>query len=303
MLNCSRPRSAGGVWLLRRIASGGATLATLGLVSAMAVATPAIAQDAPAAGDADRPSLEPVPEEAVRERGDRNRQAPPGAGRRGRGDRPEGAGSERGEGPRRRLSPEQIEQVIEVAREVFPDWASRLEELRSADPEAIDRALANNARRLFALAMLRDRNPELYAMKVEELRNQMELRRLSEKLREAAAAGKADEAAGIRKQIRILATRHVDLGLRTRAMELSAMDEAIRRMRIELEEESLARDAAIDTLVEAVEAGRPLEPIDRPPGRGDGAVGRLSRPDDAGGPPRRPRPSPPAGLPPSANED
>ena len=57
--------------------------------------------------------------------------------------------------------------MLETAREIFPEWAERLESLREQDPEGLYRAIAGNARRLFALAMLRDRNPDLFKMKVE----------------------------------------------------------------------------------------------------------------------------------------
>jgi hypothetical protein len=136
--------------------------------------------------------------------------------------------------------------------------------------------------------MLRERNPDLYKMKVEELRNQMELRRLSGLMRELAEAGDDAAIASTREEIRVLAAKHVDLGLRTRAMELAAMDEAIRRMRTELEAESLARDSAIDELVAAVEAGRPPSDEVREPRR-DGEGDRLPSPPG----PRRGRPSPP----------
>jgi hypothetical protein len=225
------------------------------------------------------------PRAGDRRRGDRGRLGPGGGMRWPRG---EGDGPEQGEERGRRLSPEQIELVVETAREVFPEWASRIEALREQDPEGLDRAIAGNARRLFALAMLRERNPDLYKMKVEELRNQMELRRLSGLMRELAESGDQAALASTREEIRVLAAKHVDLGLRTRAMELAAMDEAIRRMRTELEAESLARDAAIDELVAAVEAGRPPSDEVRDPRR-DGEGDRLPPPPG----PRRGRPSAP----------
>lgn len=226
-------------------------------------------------------------------------QPPPRAGDRRRGDRGrfgsgpmrlprgEGDGPDRGDDRPRRLSPQQIELVLETAREVFPEWADRLETLREQDPEGLDRAIAGNARRLFALAMLRERNPDLFKMKVEELRNQMELRRLSARMQELAEAGDQPAIESTREEIRVLAAKHVDLGLRTRAMELAAMDEAIRRMRTELEADSLARDAAIDELVAAVEAGRPPADDDREMRREP--IGEAPPPPG----PRRGRPMPP----------
>ena len=258
----TRKRTIGRLGVESRGSLLGAAVLLAGLALANAASaqqapppTPALPQDAaaPAAPQAAPEASEAPPRAGDRRRGERGRFGG-GPMRFPRGD---GAAPERSDDPMRRLSPEQIELVLETAREIFPEWAERLESLREQDPEGLDRAIAGNARRLFALAMLRDRNPDLFKMKVEELRNQMELRRLSEKMRELAEIG--DEAAidSMREEIRVLAAKHIDLGLRTRAMELAAMDEAIRRMRTELEADSLARDTAIDELVAAVEAGRP----------------------------------------------
>jgi hypothetical protein len=171
-------------------------------------------------------------------------------------------GEPRGDLWRRPLAPEQIEQVIGVAGEVVPEWGERLRALQNSDPEALDRALASSGRRLMSLAALRQRSPELYALKVAELRNQMELRRLGGVLRQALAEGRSDDAAATRAEIRRLAERQVDFGLRTRAEELAAMDAALLRMRLELAEEAKRRQQSIDDLVEAIESGRGAERVD-----------------------------------------
>jgi len=240
----------------------------------------------PPTGGADQVEAAPAPppgdaEVGERRRGDRGaRPGMPPWTRGGRGDR-DGAGA--GADLPRRLSPEQVEMVIEVAKEVFPDWGARLEQMRASDPEALERAIASNARRLFSLAMLRRRNPELYELKASELRNQMELRRLSEALAALRGSGADEEAIGaLRTQIRVLATTQVDLELRTRALELAAMDEALRRMKDELEVDTNARAESIDSLVEAVESGRP--PADDPEQgeRGGGERRDRAAPRDRG---------------------
>ncbi|MBM4104974.1 MAG: hypothetical protein FJ257_01495 [Phycisphaerae bacterium] len=228
-------------------------------------------------------------ESGERRRGDRG--ARPGAPPWPRG----GRGEREGDGSPRRLTPEQVEMVIEVAREVFPEWGERLEQMRASDPEALERAVASNARRLFSLAMLRRRNPELYELKVTELRNQMELRRLSEAMAALRGAGAEEEAIGaLRAQIRVLATEQVDLELRTRALELAAMDDALRRMKDELATDTNARAASIDAMVEAIESGRP--PADDPASgeRVPGERRDRSAPRDRG---PMPPPLPPVAVP------
>lgn len=189
---------------------------------------------------------------------------------------------------RRPLSPERIEEVIAAASEVVPEWGDRLRALRDESPEALDRAIAANGRRLVALSMLRQRSPELYRMKVEELRNHVELRRLGAALRAASAEGRPEVAAELRARVRTLAERQVDFGLRIRAEELAAMDAALRKMRQELEQDAVRREQSISELLEAVEAGEELPepdeiPAERPPRSGE----RM--PPRGAPPPRAPR--------------
>lgn len=187
---------------------------------------------------------------------------------------------------RRPLSPERIEEVIAAASEVVPEWGDRLRALRDESPEALDRAIAANGRRLVALSMLRQRSPELYRMKVEELRNHVELRRLGAALRASSAEGRAEVAAELRARVRSLAERQVDFGLRIRAEELAAMDAALRKMRQDLEQDAVRREQSISELLEAVEAGEELpEPdeiaVERSPRSGERAPPRgapLPRP-------------------------
>ncbi len=192
----------------------------------------------------------------------------------------------RGEFGRRPISPEQIDALIEAASEVVPEWGERLRTLRRENPEGLDRAIAANGRRLVALSMLRQRNPELYRMKVEELRNQMELRRLGGELRAALQENRGEDAEAIRRSVRALAERQVDFGLRIRAEELAAMDAALRKMREELEQEAVRRQQSIAELVAAVEAGEELPEGDEAAGDRMPAGGSGRSPGRGGGPMR-----------------
>lgn len=210
---------------------------------------------------------------------------------------PPSRGDGRPGGQRRPLSPDQIDAIVEVATEVFPDGAARLRELRKQDPEALERVLGRQARRLFALAMLRDRNPELYALKLEELRNQMELRTLAarhaalgtEQVEDTEAASARER---IEARIRAIVEQQVDLGLRVRGLELAAMDEAIRRMRAELAEDAQQRTETIAEMVDLILSGGELPPPEFRPdagprglwgGRGVGRSDRSGRSGRSGG--------------------
>ena len=213
------------------------------------VAPPPAAPDAPPAADAPARTEGPAPRPAA----DGPRR--PDAARRGEGPRM------RPDGP---MSPEMVERVLAVARDVSPELAERLERARDASPEEMSKAMRQGARRLVALAIVKERNPDLYAIRVEDVRLQLELQRLGEEFRAAEAAGDAAKAAALAERIAAKARAQVDVDLKARAQELVALDEQMRSLRDELADEQRRTEERVAERVEAAKAGRPLQERVRP---------------------------------------
>ncbi len=190
-----------------------------------------------------------------------------------------GAGSEqrRTDGMRWRpdgpMPQEMIDRVIAVARDVSPDLAKQLEEKRNVAPDDMSQAMRQSARRLVALAVLKDRNPGLYAIRVEDVRLQLELRTLGEAYRAAQAAGDATKAKALETQIAAKVKAQVDVDLRARAQELVALDEQMQAMREDLVQEQKRTAERVVERTEAVKKGEPIQ--DRGMfGEGSGRGGR-----------------------------
>ena len=176
-----------------------------------------------------------------------------------------GAGSEqrRTDGMRWRpdgpMPQEMIDRVIAVARDVSPDLAKQLEEKRSVAPDDMSQAMRQSARRLVALAVLKDRNPGLYAIRVEDVRLQLELRTLGEAFRAAQTAGDAAKAKALETQIAAKVKAQVDVDLRARAQELVALDEQMQTMREDLVQEQKRTAERVVERTEAVKKGEPIQ--------------------------------------------
>jgi hypothetical protein len=176
-----------------------------------------------------------------------------------------GAGSEqrRTDGMRWRpdgpMPQEMIDRVIAVARDVSPDLAKQLEEKRSVAPDDMSQAMRQSARRLVALAVLKDRNPGLYAIRVEDVRLQLELRTLGEAYRAAQTAGDAAKAKVLEAQIAGKVKAQVDVDLRARAQELVALDEQMQTMREDLVQEQKRTAERVVERTEAVKKGEPIQ--------------------------------------------
>jgi hypothetical protein len=181
-------------------------------------------------------------------------------GRRGEG-RVEG-GRWRGDAP---MAAEMAERVIAVARDVSPELAAEIEKVRAEIPDRMSQSVRMNARRLMGLAVLKDRNPGLYAIRVEELRLQLDLRDLGERWRAATAAKDEANAAALAAQIETKARAQVDVDLKARAQELVALDAQLKSLREELAEEQRRTAERVRERIEAVKSGQPPAPRRGPP--------------------------------------
>lgn len=216
-----------------------APAAALALVAALAHADDSKSPPAPAAAS---PAAAPMPAEGPAPR-------PADAARRD-------GGRWRTDGP---MSPEMVERVLAVARDVSPELAGQLEKLREESPEQVSQAMRQNARRLMALAVIKERNPGLYAIRVEDARLQLELRKLGDQYRASMQASDAAAAEAIAVQIAAKVRAQVDVDLKARAQELVALDEQMKALREELVAEERRTVERVAERIDAVKKGQPIQ--------------------------------------------
>lgn len=210
------------------------------------------------------------------------------------------ASADRQEPPAKRrgrsFSDEDLESIIEVAEDISPEWASSLRKRLAEDPDNARSDFRMYGRRLFGLLMLKRRNPDLYTIRVAELALK---KGITDRATEYHTALQSDpsKAEVIAEQLREMVKESVDLELRARAMELEALDLAVRDLRNRLLGEVNERQVRVETLWKGlletprVEDGRDdpfggLEGVDdRPgsrPGSGRRGPGRSSPATDGG---------------------
>ncbi|MDA1008549.1 MAG: hypothetical protein O2800_06045 [Planctomycetota bacterium] len=188
----------------------------------------------------------------------------------------EGSGDDQTQSTNHRRGPTD-EEIIAVARDISPDWGRDLEATLKADPVAFRAATREGARRLRALAILRDRRPEVYRLRIDELRLNQEVRELGIVCATQFAIGGPETAATMRAQLNLLATRLVDANLRARALELSELDGVVRELRAALEVDAVARLETASVIAEALVRGDEMPalggrgPLDEPRPTGDHA--------------------------------
>ncbi len=125
-----------------------------------------------------------------------------------------------------RLSPEDIQRCLEVAQEVDPQLAQRLEDLRRESPgPAFERAIAG-ARYLRALANLKQRDPKLYDVKIKELQTDASIDELLQEIRESRRTGSAS-IEGLEARLYGLVRIQVAYSIAARGLALRRLNERV----------------------------------------------------------------------------
>lgn len=160
-----------------------------------------------------------------------------------------------------KVSEARAELIISVVGDIAPDWAEGLRTQYQENPSLFGESIRPHARRLMGLGMLRDRNPELYAVRVAELALKRGLREKAATYHRILATDPtSSKLPALELAIRDLAKESVDLELRARAMELAALAEAVKEMKDLLLQETIVREARIQTLAEELLAESPESP-------------------------------------------
>lgn len=190
----------------------------------------------------------------------------------------------------RALTDEDVARAVAVAHAVSPEWGAAIEARAKADPEQMRVALRTGARRLLALAALRERAPAVYEAKVVELRAQAETARAAGALRTAEVdAADAEGRLAARAELEACARRQVEATLAVREAELAALEVLVARMRTELEVDrartaELAEDVAARARPRRAEGGDRADPAQRDR-RDDARDGRDGGQDEGRGEP------------------
>ena len=157
-----------------------------------------------------------------------------------------------------RLNEARCEMIISVVGDIAPDWADTLRSQYVENPSVFSESIRPYARRIMGLGMLRERNPELYALRVAELALKRGLREKAiEYHRMKAANDDSIDLLAMETIIRDLSKESIDLELRARAMELAALAEAVKEMKNLLLQETTVREARIDALAESLLSAPP----------------------------------------------
>jgi len=149
-----------------------------------------------------------------------------------------------GEGRNRQIPANMVEHILEVAQEIDPELAVQLSVMCEQDPEAFDKIVRRQGRRLGSLVRLRENDPELFEVKVTELKTDAEIYHVAELLR-----GQDVEDPNTKAQIMELeglVRVKIAISIRAQSLYIERLERHLAALRTRLEDTSLRFDEIVD---------------------------------------------------------
>ena len=173
-------------------------------------------------------------------------------------DRPERFGIN-GEQARKRRIPfgadrptpaQMLEHVMAVASEIDPELASQLSAICAADPAAFEQIIRRQGRRFGSLVRLRESDPELFEVKVAELKTDAEIYFVTEGLKGSNMNDPAIQAQLM--QLRGLIRAKTALSIRVQTLHIERLERHLDGLRTRLQETTSRFDETVDERLESL---------------------------------------------------
>lgn len=197
----------------------------------------------------------------------------PGAEGPGMGPGRERAGARPGAAPEGEagMPPEERRRVMEFVRVNMPELAERFKAWREVDPEGADRMVGRLLPRIHEALETKKHDPELFKLRIEELRGGVKVMEQARELREARTMSPGPERdakiAEVEKRVRGALEAQFDTRAALQAHEIKSLEKRVAELREEAKKSGDNREKVIDRMLTRMREG---------PERGD----RREGPDD-----------------------
>lgn len=141
------------------------------------------------------------------------------------------------------ISQTQIDEAMQLLREIDPELFNKIGELRSKNPERVAAVLFQHLPRLAPLAVLKKSDPELFKLKIEDMKLDRETHDAVKQLR--AAAKDEVKSKEMREKIQEMVTRQFYVRQEIREHELASLEKKVGELREQIEARKDAREELI----------------------------------------------------------
>ncbi len=179
-----------------------------------------------------------------------------GPGVRGGPEGPDGPGP----GGRGDLGPGDRDRLMAAMERDIPEFAARVKEVREKHPQLADRMFQRLAPRVRDVLKARETDPELFKLRLEELKDGLSVLEAIHASRQAQllddkAAGTAAKRSEAEKALRDAVSNAFDQRLKLDEHEATRVNERLNDIRAEIEKKKAGKDAAVDDIVRRISRG------------------------------------------------
>ncbi|MBC8201664.1 MAG: hypothetical protein H8E86_06405 [Planctomycetes bacterium] len=143
----------------------------------------------------------------------------------------------------RKMPKNMVEHVMAVANEIDPDLAAQLAAVCAADPEAFQKIIHRQGRRFGSLIRLREDDPELFEVKVTELKTDAEIYSAAEALR--GQDMESPESQAKLAELQGLVRAKTALTLRAQTLYIGRLEKHLDALRKRLDDTSVRFDEIV----------------------------------------------------------
>ena len=137
-----------------------------------------------------------------------------------------------------------VERIMEVAKEIDPELAEQLGTMCQDDPEAFKKIVRRQGRRLASLVHMRESDPDLFEVKLNELKLDAEISQVSKSIRELGIGEEVSQAQIA--TLRGLVRAKTALNIRVQKLSINRLERHLEALRERLADTSERFDEVVE---------------------------------------------------------
>ncbi len=144
------------------------------------------------------------------------------------------------------MSEKQIDEALALLKKVRPALAQRLAQVRDESPQRVGWLIEHRFPHLRYLLELKENDPDMYELRVDDVRLSYESQDLAEQYRQAQKDNNHRQVRELRSKLEKLVESHFEVRQKIRQLELKRLEQRIEDLREQIEKRDDDRDELVE---------------------------------------------------------
>ena len=144
------------------------------------------------------------------------------------------------------MADQEVQAAREIVAQLYPELTERMDTIYEKDPEELRRILQRRFPRIRFLVHLKDKNPALYELRIQDIRLGRESSALAKQVKQAHLDDDKARYKTLYKELEDKLTQHFDVKQRLRQQEIEALRQRVEQLEDQLEQQDDDRKDIIE---------------------------------------------------------